>query len=143
MKINSGFISFFLILFVSCTNNEVQNNVSKSGPVDTIYSQPLRSVVDTVVRGANQHETSIANTKPGNILGVWKLTGEENSSFVIEEKEIVYPDFNSNYKYEVKGDSLKIKFQGYEGAYQIEFNGPDTLILIGDEKQVYYRTEEN
>jgi hypothetical protein len=32
-----------------------------------------------------------------------------------------------------------LKFDGYNGSYKIDLIGLDTLILVGDEKQVYVR----
>ncbi len=39
-------------------------------------------------------------------------------------------------------DSLKIKYDDYEGSFLIKMKGKDTLILSGDEEQVYHRIKK-
>jgi hypothetical protein len=65
--------------------------------------------------------------------------GEENATFVIAKDKITYPDQNATYKHALVNDSMHIKFDGYEGNYLVKTKGSDTLVLMGDEQQIYYR----
>jgi hypothetical protein len=73
------------------------------------------------------------------ILGIWVAVGEENATFVIGKDSIEYPDQNLSYKYRLIGDSMHIHYDGYDGNYSVTMKGGDTLVLTGDERQVYYR----
>jgi hypothetical protein len=73
------------------------------------------------------------------IMGTWAAAGEENATFVLEKNTIIYPDHNASYKYLLEKDSLKIKFDGYDGNYLIRKRGKDTLIMVGKEEQVFFR----
>lgn len=102
----------------------------------------VKSVLDTSIN--NVLKDSLPKQEPGNelankILGTWALIDMENTSFVIEKKKISYPETFTSYKYSLVGDSLKIKYDGYTGSYLVRMSGADTLILTGDEEQVYYR----
>jgi len=77
-----------------------------------------------------------------DIVGIWAFVGDENATFVITKDKITYPDQNKSYNYMLKGDSIRIKFEGYDGSYLVGTKGSDTLVLVGDEKQVYYRSKE-
>jgi hypothetical protein len=79
------------------------------------------------------------NDFANQILGIWAFVGSENATFVIKKKEIYYVDEFTSYKYSIINDSLKIKYPDDLGAFKIKMKGLDTLILSGDEDQVYYR----
>jgi len=87
--------------------------------------------------GAQKAETD--NNMKDKILGTWSFVGDENATFIIAKDKITYPDKNASYKYIVKNDSILIKFDGFDGNYLVKTRGADTLILKGDEEQVYYR----
>lgn len=99
----------------------------------SVTDQKGHGIVDTVSR----EQTSI-NPKD-RILGVWTALGEENATFVIGPDSITYPDQNRSFRYAFTGDSLHIRFDEYEGHYSVAKIGPDTLIMMGDERQVFYR----
>jgi hypothetical protein len=61
------------------------------------------------------------------------------ATFVITKDKITYPDQNAAYKYSLVDDSMHIKFDGYDGNYLVQTKGSDTLVLVGDERQIYYR----
>jgi len=73
------------------------------------------------------------------IKGIWANVGDENASFVIKDSTIFYPDHNSTHKYILKGDTVKIKYDGFVGRFLISMRGNDTLVMKGDEESVYYR----
>jgi len=79
------------------------------------------------------------NGKEDKILGAWAAVGDENATFVIGKGKITYPDHNASYQYVLTNDSLHIKFEGYDGNYLVKMRGSDSLVLIGDERQVFYR----
>jgi hypothetical protein len=83
--------------------------------------------------------SSNSNELRPKILGIWAFVGDENATFVIENDKITYPDHNASYKYVIANDSIHIKFDGYYGNYLVTTRGVDTLVLVGDEQQVYYR----
>ena len=132
-------ISFYaFILSCTDTNGTKQQSEISSDSVSTVTKI---SLTDTNVAGK---KTSIQTREPSNdlatrILGTWALIGGENASFVIEKKAINYPETFTSYKYSLINDSIKIRYDDYIGSYLLRMKGPDTLILSGDEEQVYCR----
>jgi len=82
-----------------------------------------------------------SETRPlkSRIKGIWAIVGDENATFVIKDSTIFYPDQNGTYKYSLKGDSIKIKYEGFVGRFLIRMRGNDTLVTKGDEETVYFR----
>jgi len=81
------------------------------------------------------------------ILGVWWAADEKDAptaSFQINDSTIYYPDQEgkSEYKYQIKKDTLIVDLDGYISTSKIEKVTKDTLILITDgEKQTFIKTE--
>ena len=81
------------------------------------------------------------------ILGVWWNADEKDAptaSFQINDSTIYYPDQEgkSEYKYQIKQDSLIIDLDGYISTSKIEKVTKDTLVLITyGEKQTFIKTE--
>lgn len=50
-----------------------------------------------------------------------------------------YPEFSRSYNYQIIGDSMKISYDDYEELFAFKMRGKDTLVLTGDDEQVYYR----
>jgi len=73
------------------------------------------------------------------ILGTWAAEGQQNVTFVIQKNKIVYPEQNKSYKYALENDRIKIKYDGFDGDYLVIKQSADTLVFVGNEKQVYYR----
>jgi len=73
------------------------------------------------------------------ISGAWTLVGEENATFLIEKNKIYYPETVTAYDYQLTDDFIKVNYDGYVGAYQVEMKGEDTLVLKDEEEQIYYR----
>ncbi|MBS1600422.1 MAG: hypothetical protein JST75_19490 [Bacteroidetes bacterium] len=73
------------------------------------------------------------------ILGTWAAEGQQNATFVIQKNKIFYPDQNASYKYDLSNDHIKIKYDGFDGEYIVIKQSADTLVFLGNEKQVYYR----
>ena len=138
-----------ILLFSICNYTLSCNNI-KSSKQDLPISDSLNVTKQTVSRDTNSISTPIKNYKKeeskndlkDKILGTWALIGIEDASFVIEKKKINYPETFTSYKYSIDQDSIKIKYDDYVGSYLIKFRGEDTLVLIGDEEQVYYRIKK-
>ena len=81
------------------------------------------------------------------ILGVWWNADEKDAptaSFQINDSTIYYPDQEgkSEYKYQIKQDSLIIDLDGYISTSKIEKVTKDTPVLITyGEKQTFIKTE--
>jgi len=73
------------------------------------------------------------------LLGIWAAVGEENASFVIDGKKITYPQSFKSFYYFLHKDSLTIQYDDFQETYLVRIRPTDTLILIGNEKQVFYR----
>ena len=81
------------------------------------------------------------------LLGIWWNADEKDAptaSFEINDSTIYYPDQEgkSEYKYQIKQDSLILDLDGYISTSKIEKVTKDTLVLITDgEKQTFIKTE--
>lgn len=102
---------------------------------DTIRT--LKDTVTTVLKLDTLQQTG--NKINDKILGFWALVGDDNASFEIKKGKIFYPEFSRSYKYQIIGDSMKIKYDGYEDMFSFKMRRIDTLVLTGDDEQVYYR----
>jgi hypothetical protein len=68
------------------------------------------------------------------------LSGYKNATFEITKGTFYYPEHSSSYQYKVVGDSIKVKYDDYEGTFAFKFNGNNKLTLTGDDgKNVYSR----
>jgi hypothetical protein len=73
------------------------------------------------------------------IIGTWAFVGDENPSFIIGEKTITYPDLDKIYFYSLHVDIMYIQFDGFKRDYMVRMSSADTLMLLGDDEQIYYR----
>ena len=76
---------------------------------------------------------------PAILQGIWAAVGEDNASFVIKGSRINYPQSFRTYPFSLSRDTLIIQYDDYQGRFQVRLHTKDTLILIGDEKQFFYR----
>jgi|GEM_PF-1999972 len=76
---------------------------------------------------------------PAILQGIWAAVGEDNASFVIKGSRINYPQSFRTYPFSLSRDTLIIQYDDYQGRFQVRLHTRDTLILIGDEKQFFYR----
>lgn len=123
---------------MSCNNRRakqekmtVSDSGEKQSKADTIMHDRL--TYDSSLKGA------VNKGIRSGILGIWAAVGDENATFVIAQDKITYPDQSASYEYTLINDSIHIKFDGYDGNYLVRKVGSDTLVLVGDEQQVYYR----
>ena len=125
------------IIFLACNN---ERNQGKDRLVDTTGSAIKKDRSSrAVIAESGAQKTETDNDMRDKILGIWSFVGDENATFVIAKDKITYPDKNASYKYILRNDSILIKFDGFDGNYLVKTRGADTLILKGDEEQVYYR----
>ncbi|WEK35401.1 MAG: hypothetical protein P0Y53_23155 [Candidatus Pseudobacter hemicellulosilyticus] len=130
-------VFFICVVAQSCGNNSQHTSPGSPSVIPEKTAKP-----DT-----GQHNQIAADSLPDNkadnlnnkVLGTWALLGEENATFVIEKKKINYPETFTSYNYSISKDSIHIKYDDYTGSYLIKFKGADTMVLLGDEEQVYYR----
>jgi hypothetical protein len=99
-------------------------------------TKTLKDTVTTVLKLDTLQQKGTINDK---LLGFWALLDDENASFEIKKGKIFYPEFSKSYKYQIIGDSMKIKYDDYEDMFAFKMRGIDTLVLTGDDEQVYYR----
>ena len=118
------------------------DNHGEKSAEDTINVLKSDTPNHASLRTDTSHKARINSSIKENIVDIWAYVGDENATFVITKDKITYPDQNKSYNYMLKGDSIRIKFEGYDGSYLVRTKGSDTLVLVGDEKQVYYRFKE-
>jgi hypothetical protein len=133
------FITFLLL--VAC-NNASTNPDSDKTARDSLTEKAPVSAPDKTPRDSPYSEEKPSQTNSEiqiNILGNWALVGTSATTFVIEKKEIFYPEASVSYAYKMAKDTLRIKYDDYEGIFLIRKPHADTLILTGGDVQVYYR----
>ena len=125
------------VLSCNGTNRTKQRETAIDSVSTVRQASPITDTNTNIVKNTikAQPKSDLAN----KILGIWASVGMENASFVIEKKKISYPETFTSYKYSLFKDSLKIKYDDYTGSYLIRMKGADTLVLSGDEEQIYYR----
>jgi hypothetical protein len=75
-----------------------------------------------------------------DITGIWTSGETENATFQIDKDSIFYVDALQRFKYLVIGDSIIIKFDGYDYRCKILSATKDSLIWINDgTKTVFWR----
>lgn len=119
------------------------NYKSKQGSYALVDTSSKQQKADTVIYAHPVSDSSQkkmgSNSISDRILGIWAAIGDENATFVIDKSKITYPDQNASYEYTLVNDSMHIKFDSYDGNYLVKMKSLDTLILVGDEQQIYYR----
>ena len=68
------------------------------------------------------------------IIGIWKVPGEDNSTFQIFKDSIYYTDEGSMFKYSTKDDSLFIYYDGW--VDKSEFKVINNKLIIKDELSI-------
>ena len=116
MKRNSLILGLSYLL-VSCSNIQAKHEVAIQKDTITIKPKALSE----------------------KIPGTWSLAGEKKATFQIEKNKIYYPETVTAYDYQLTDDFIKVNYDGYVGAYQVEMKGEDTLVLKDEEEQIYYR----
>jgi hypothetical protein len=103
----------------------------------SIKQEKTVAVIDSTnyeTKQANSvHTQDIAN----KILETWVDGSSENASFVIKKDSIIYADQFTSYKYELNGDSIKIKYPEMTYAGKVSFL-KDSLVLESEGEMVKY-----
>ena len=76
---------------------------------------------------------------PAILQGIWAAVGEDNATFVIKGSKINYPQSDRTFLFSLSRDTLVIQYDDYQGRFRVRLHTKDTLILVGDEKQFFYR----
>jgi len=77
------------------------------------------------------------------ILGIWTDGQTENATFEIDKDSIYYVDSFQKFKYQIFGDSILIKFDGFDNTSKIEKVTNDSLILRqGNERMIFWKFKE-
>jgi len=106
-------------LLVSCSNIEAKHEVAIQK--DTIKIEP--------------------KALSEKIPGTWTLVGQKKATIQIKKDKIYYPETITAYDYQITNDYIKVNYDGYVGAYQVEMKGEDTLVLKDEEEQTYLRVK--
>ncbi len=96
------FLLLVVTILTNCNNSKPQTNKNSDSP----------------------KEYTVKN----KLLGIWTYDTNENATFKITEDSIYYIDHNATYKYDLVGDSIKIKFDDFISTGKIYFVG-DTLAI--------------
>jgi len=89
-------------------------------------------------QGTSSNDSSALQMQ-SKILGTWASIGDQRATFVIDKGKIFYPDQNQSYSYHLFKDSIRIRYKELQVNYLIRTKGPDTLILVGTDAEVFYR----
>ena len=77
------------------------------------------------------------------LIGIWTNGRTENATFEIDKDSIFYLESFQKYKYHVIGDSITIKFDGFDNTSRIEKVTKDSLILRqGIEKMTFWKFKD-
>ena len=93
---------------------------------------------------SNRKQSSRINpdysVKKPTIIGIWTDGQTENATFQITDDSIYYVDSNQSFAYRILGDSITIKFDGFDDVFKIEKATKDSLILSkNNEKSIFWQ----
>jgi hypothetical protein len=129
--------ALIVVMLQGCNGDGSTNGVTDS----TVVPNSIPGKVEKDTTRNTETTDKSAKTIREKMLGFWSLVGEENASFEIKNDKLYYPEHFKSYRYLMKEDSIRIKYDDYEGVFFVKMKGMDTLILSGDddEEHVYYR----
>ncbi|MBC6989841.1 hypothetical protein [Hymenobacter sp. BT491] len=73
------------------------------------------------------------------LLGIWAAEGSENASFEITKDAFYYPEHSASYTYAILGDSLRIKYDDFDGNFSFKLRGDDILVISGDDGEHLFK----
>lgn len=119
-----------MVLLASCSDNPTSKSTTKKQE-NKVLSAPRPANTDPVSN--NQ------------ILGIWTdgQTNGDNAVFKIRKDSIYYVDHFKSYPYQIKGDSLSIKYPDYDYKARVSWL-KDTLVFTSAEDGVvkYWRFKD-
>jgi hypothetical protein len=139
---------FFLIpvlsIMLSCNNNSSDRTASQQEErkSDSIKSTTTLSVAkkDSIISQEKPIDKVDKNDISQKLIGTWTLKEGENATFEISKSTFYYPEHSTSYKYKIVGDSIKIKYDDFEGSFAFKFKTNDILVLTGDDgENTYHR----
>lgn len=122
-----------IILLYSCNEkDQIKSNYKDSVAINTqLKDKPKVDILNIQDSTLNE-----------NLLGVWGIIGEHKASFIMDRKQIFYPEKDVYYSYKITKDSINIIYEDFDATFKINLNkSNDTLILIGDETHKFRRLE--
>lgn len=111
-----------VLFFLAACNGNPEKEYS---PGDSTTVKPTPASADKPTQPSREAKEST------QLLGIWGKSEDENASFQILKDSIYYPEHDAYYHYKITGDSIRIKYDDYEGSFNFRFKGNDTLILNG------------
>ena len=86
------------------------------------YTKLLRLILTLVNCTSQNKEKQSAKVliNKSLILGIWTDGQTENATFEIDKDSIYYVDSFQKFKYQIFGDSILIKFDGFDNTSKIE-----------------------
>ena len=135
------------LVFSSACHSGNANNASIGNNQSIADSVNRRSNPTTVKKDTIKKEESITKSvdikadSVSALVGLWILNGTDNPAFEIRKSTIYYPEHFKSYKYEIKGDSIKISYDGYVQSFSYNLKIKDTLKLSNQDygETVYFR----
>lgn len=79
----------------------------------------------------NRNNHKINKRDQNKVIGIWKIHGEENSTFQIYKDSIYYTDKGKKYKYKIVKDSFYIYYDGWIDKSKFKIIG-NKLIFDGE-----------
>ncbi|WP_461452021.1 hypothetical protein [Mucilaginibacter sp.] len=143
-----GKISIIIgLMFSSACHSENANNASNGNNQSIVDSanrhpNPTKVKKDTIKKEESITKSVDIKTDSVNALvGLWILKGTDNPAFEIRKSTIYYPEHFKSYKYQIKGDSIKISYDGYVQSFSYDLKIKDTLKLSNQDygETVYFR----
>lgn len=125
----------FFAVVISCTSPGTKGVSQLS---DTANSNPTKKIVKDNKLALNKKNSD--NLKPINkLIGSWISDATGNVTFEIRENTFYYPQHDKSYKYELFGDSIKIKYDGFDEAFSLKLDSANVLELSGNGANHTYR----
>lgn len=127
-------IKLTLLVILGLTSCSPNHSNKTKDSNDSIHSTTIKKQTTKV------YEKSL-------LLGIWWDADEKDApcaSFEIKDSTIFYPDQEqqSEFKYQIKQDSMIVNMDGYISTSKIEKVTKDTLVLITyGEKQTFIKTK--
>jgi len=136
---------FILVLFslFSCNNNSSKRISNLKEESDSVRAKTISvAKKDSAIGKEKLKEKVDDNDLSKKLIGTWTLKEGENPTFEISKNTFYYPEHSASYKYKILGDSIRIKYDGFEEGFSFKFKTNDILILTGDDgENIYHRVK--
>lgn len=129
-----------MFAFLSC-NTGSNTKVPSTENIDSNNSRIKKDSIVVVKPSISPTMDTVAH-ESNKLIGFWALEDSEDSgnvTFEIRKSTFYYPEHNTAYKYKMVGDSIKIKYEDYEGSFAFKFKNKDVLVLAGEDGEYTYK----